>query len=376
MKITAVKVHFLKHALKHGIGVATGYYRARTTLIIKVETDEGICGWGEAPAFTEVRAILEQQYAPLLIGRDPLREGRNLWRELWGPNFGNGMALGGMDMALDDLRGKALGLPVAELYGGRLRDRVEVYVSAPARHIEGEDPAERHPQVAAEMVERGFRAIKIRIGGLPPRQEIPIIASVREAIGPDIKLMADGNGAYTLGSAIEVGRELERLGLYWFEEPLPQNTPEYAAYEVLRDKLDIPIAACEGLTSRGMFKEAIARRAMDIVQPDTNLVGGIGESLFIAEMARLWGIQCMPHCGIGGLSTAACAHLVSLLPDASWSRHTDPPLLELAGMVENPFRDDLLVTPLEISHGCVTVPRRPGLGVEVDEDRLRHYAQP
>jgi D-galactarolactone cycloisomerase len=167
---------------------------------------------------------------------------------------------------------------------------------------------------------------------------------------------------------------LERMGFYWFEEPLPQSTPDYSGYEALRDKLDIPIAAGEALTSRGMFKEAIVRRVMDIVQPDVCIAGGIGECLFVAELARQWGIQCMPHCWGSALGIVASAHLVSLLPDASWSRCTEAPLLEL-DRSENPLRDDLLVKPLEFRDGWVTLPTGPGLGVEVDEEKVRFYAK-
>jgi D-galactarolactone cycloisomerase len=196
---------------------------------------------------------------------------------------------------------------------------------------------------------------------------------VRQAVGPDVKLMADGNGAYSLGTAMKMGRELEQQDFYWFEEPLPQSTPGYAGYEVLTSKLDIPIAACEGLTCRAQFKEAISRRAMAIVQPDVCIAGGIGECLFVAEMARLWGIQCMPHCWAGGLVIAASVHFLSLLPDASWGRTTETPMLEL-DHVENPFREQLFTRSVEIKDGFATVPRIPGLGVEVDEERLNYYA--
>ena len=372
MKITSVKTFVLHHPLPRGIGPSTFYYRSRSTLIIKIETDQGLTGWGETSTFTGVRALIEEHHAPLLIGQDPLAH-RRLWRTLWGPNFGNGMALGGVDIALDDLRGKALKMPVAELYGGRLRDRVMVYASG-MNYIDGKDPAAEYPREAESLLAQGYRAMKMRIGGQPIRKDLEAIAAVRQAVGPDVRLMADGNGAYTLGSAMQMGRELEKLGYYWFEEPLPQSVPEYAGYEILTDKLDISIAACEGLTTRGMFKEAIARRAMDIVQPDVCLAGGIGECLFVAEMARLWGIQCMPHCWAGGLVIAATVHLLSLLPDASWARASEPPMLEL-DMVENPFRDDLLSTKLDIRDGFVTVPSGHGLGVEVDEERLAFYAK-
>jgi D-galactarolactone cycloisomerase len=115
-------------------------------LIIKIETDAGLSGWGETVAFSGIRDLIEQQYGAILIGRDPLAQ-RSLWRELWGQNFGNGMALGGVDIALDDLRGKALNVPVAQLYGGSLRPRVMAYASA-MNYIEGENPADYYPREA------------------------------------------------------------------------------------------------------------------------------------------------------------------------------------------------------------------------------------
>jgi len=373
MKITGVETFLLSHRLERPAGPSTYYYRTRQTLFIKLSTDAGVSGWGETAPFTGVRSLIHEQFAPLLIGRDPL-EHRKLWRELWGPNFGNGLAVGGVDIALDDLRGKALGVSVGALHGGPLRARVPVYVSS-VGYVEGVDAAESFPREAAEVEARGFGAMKLRIGGQSIARDVAAIEKVRDVLGPDRKLMADGNGSYTLGAAIRMGRELEGMGLAWFEEPLPQSVPDYTAYEVLTDKLDIPIAACEGLTARGMFKEAITRRAMDIVQPDVSLAGGIGECLFVAELARLWGIQCVPHVWAGGLVTVATAHLISLLPDASWSRAAETPMLEL-GIGENPFLETLFTRPLEFAGGCIVVPTGPGLGVEVDEDRMRSYVEP
>ncbi len=372
MKITAVKTFLLKHPMSRAAGPANFLYRMRTTLLVKLETDEGVSGWGETMAFTGVRNFIEEQYAPLLIGRNPV-EHRPIWRDLWGQNFGNAMAVGGVDIALDDLRGKALNLPVAELHGGRLRPRVQAYASA-MNYIEGEKPVEYYPKEATDLVAKGFRALKMRIGGQSIKDDLAAIKAVRQAVGPDIKLMADGNGAYTLGSAMKMGRALEEQEFYWFEEPLPQSTPGYAGYEVLTAKLDIPIAACEGLTSRAQFKEAVSRRAMAIVQPDVCIAGGITECLFVAEFARLWGIQCMPHCWAGGLVIAASAHLVSLLPDATWARGTEVPMVEV-DCVESPFREGFLAEPLDIRDGQITVPTKPGLGVVVDEEKVKFYAK-
>jgi D-galactarolactone cycloisomerase len=372
MKITAVKCYVLKHPMTRPAGPANFYFRVRTAVIIKIESDTGHTGWGETVGLPGLKSIIEEHYAPMLIGRDP-REHRSIWRELWGQNFGNGVALGGVDIALDDLRGKILGVPVAELYGGRLREKVPVYASA-MNYIEGLDPLDYYPREAEELLGQGFRAMKMRIGGQPIAKDLKAIEAVRNVVGPDVKLMADGNGAYSIGTAIEMGRQLERLKFYWFEEPLPQRTPDYAGYEVLTAKLDIPIAAGEGITARGGFKDAIVRRVMTIVQPDVALAGGINECLFVAELARLWGIQCMPHTWAGGIVNAASVHFLSLLPDASWGRTTETPMLEY-DRVENPFRDHLLVRSIEIKDGLATVPRAPGLGIEVDEERLDYFVK-
>jgi D-galactarolactone cycloisomerase len=372
MKITAVKTFLLEHPMQRATGPSNTYYRIRRTLLIKLETDAGLCGWGETAAFGGIRSLIDETYAPVLLGQDPLAH-RSLWRQLWGANFGNGMALGGIDIALDDLRGKALGISVAGLYGGRLRDRVLMYAST-MNYVEGEDPAVNNPREAAARVAQGFRALKMRLGGQSHERDLAAATAVRRTVGPDVMLMADGNGAYTLGTAIKMGRALEELDFAWWEEPLPQETPAYPAYEVLTASLDIPIAAGEALASRGEFREAISRRAMDIVQPDASLAGGIGECLFVAEMAALWGIPAMPHCWGGAIIVAATAHLVSLLPDASWSRATQEPMVEY-DLVENPFRDELLVRPLELKDGRISVPTGPGLGIEIDERVLQRYAK-
>jgi len=369
LRISGVETFLLEHQLPRAIGPSTAMYRKRTSLLVKISTDAGLVGWGETAPLGGVRGLIEKQLAPALIGQNPL-EHRKLWRRLWGPNFGNGLAVGAVDVALHDLRGKALGLSVADMYGGRLRDRVPAYASA-MNYTEGLEPEEQYPAEAADLTRRGFRAMKMRLGGLSIRRDRAAAAAAREAVGPDVKLMADGNGAYSMGTAIEMGRHLEDLGFYFFEEPLPQ-APRYAGYETLTAKLDIPIAAGEVLDSRGAAKDLIARHAMRIIQPDVSLCGGIAECLFVAEMSRLWGIRCNPHCWGGGLTIAATLQVLSLLPDASWARTTETPMLEF-DVYENPFREKLITEPSVLKDGFVDVPQGPGLGVEVDENVLRRY---
>jgi D-galactarolactone cycloisomerase len=344
-------------------------YPYRTTLLVRIETDEGLVGWGETAPIGAVQAMIERHLGPMLIGKDPLTH-RKLWRQMWGPNFGDALAVAGVDIALHDLWGKALGLPITDLYGGRLRESVPAYASA-MNYQEGLNAEEHYPIEAAKCVEQGFRALKMRLGGLPMKRDVAAATAVREAVGPEVRLMADGNGAYSLATAIKMGRALEALDFYWFEEPLPQ--PNHAGYEVLASTLDIAIAGGEGLGSREQFKNLIERRAVDIVQPDVSLCGGFAEALFVAEFARLWAVPCMPHCWGGAVIVAATVHLLALLPDASWARTTETPLLEM-DTAENPFRDELAGNQLHIGQdGLVAVPTAPGLGIEIDEAMVQQY---
>ncbi|HIK91693.1 MAG TPA: mandelate racemase/muconate lactonizing enzyme family protein, partial [Planctomycetes bacterium] len=244
LKITAVTTFKLLHKLKRpfGVSVSVPLSQTRSALMVKIETDAGIVGWGETAPVSGARGTIDDDLTPKLIGQNPLHY-RRLWRNLWGANFGNGLAVGAVDMALNDLRGKALGLPVADLFGGRVRDRVPVYGST-MNYVEGETPEELYPRQAAARVQEGFRALKMRLGRYSVAREAKVASAVREAVGPDVRLMVDGNAAYTLRSAVQMGRVLDELNFDFFEEPLPQS-PRYAGYAELRKKLPLPLAGGE-----------------------------------------------------------------------------------------------------------------------------------
>ena len=150
-------------------------------------------------------------------------------------------------------------------------------------------------------------------------------------------------------------------------------TPHYAGYEELRRKMPLPLAGGEVLDSRATGKALLTRGCFDIIQPDISLCGGLGEALFIAELAALSGVRCIPHCWGGDIVIAASAHLLSLLPQPHWGRPTDTPMLEI-DQGENPWRDGLAKEPLKIKNGYITVPTKPGLGIEIDERVVRKYA--
>ena len=372
LKISAVKTYLLRHKLKRpfGVSVSVPLDKTREALLVKIETDAGLVGWGETSPISGARGTIDDHLAPRLIGQNPL-EYRRLWRMMWGPNFGNALAVGALDMALNDLRGKALNMSVAELFGGRLRDRVPVYASA-MNYLAGLEPEDHFPQEATALVKQGYKSLKMRIGRYSVAREAKVAAAIREAVGPKIRLIADGNAAYTMATAVQMGHELHKLGFEAFEEPLPQS-PKYTGYAELRRKLPLSLAAGEAVDSRASAKELIDRRAMDIIQPDISLCGGIGEALFIAEMAALSGIRCLPHCWGGDIIIAATIQLLSLLPDPHWGFPTDTPMLEL-DQSENPWRNGLARQPFQVRGGYVNVPTKPGLGIEVDEGVVKKYA--
>jgi D-galactarolactone cycloisomerase len=369
--IKAVQTFLLRHTLTQpfGVSVSVPLDKTRETLLVRIESSDGHVGWGETAPLPGTKAAIDE-LGVSLIGQNPLHY-RRLWRSLWGANFGNALAVAGLDMALNDLRGRVLNLSVADLFGGRLRDKVPAYASA-MNYLEGVEPETHYPLEAATLVKQGFRALKMRIGRYPVAREAKLVAAVREVVGPNVLLMADGNAAYTMESAVRMGHVLDEHKFECFEEPLPQS-PKYAAYEELRNRLPLSLAAGEAVDGRASAKELIDRRAMDIIQPDVSLCGGFAEALFIAEMAALSGIRVIPHCWGADILIAATVQLLSILPDPHWGFPTDTPLLEL-DQSENPWRNGLAKGAFPLQDGMVQVPTGPGLGITVDEQMVKDFS--
>src|SRR5262249_2322140 len=231
LTITKVETFALEHRLPKAIGVSVfALSDLRSALLVKITTDSGLVGWGETADVGGTRGVIEDHLKPKLLGANPLQH-RQLWRELWGHAFGDGRAVGGVDIALHDLRGKALNLSVADLYGGRLKTSALAYAAA-MNYTEGLDPLDQYPEEAAGLVKKGYRAMKLRTGRFENRRDLAALAKVRETVGRDIRLLTDGNGAFTLPQAVKFGKELEKLDFYCFEEPLPEGQ-NYEGYDVL-----------------------------------------------------------------------------------------------------------------------------------------------
>lgn len=372
LTITKVETFALEHQLKQTFGPSVAQSNVRDALLVKISTDSGLVGWGETADVGGTHGIIEEHLKQVLLGKNPL-EHRKLWRQLWGANFGDGRAVAACDIALHDLRGKALGLSIAELYGGRQRDKVMGYAAA-MNYTIGSEPEQQYPAEAAALAKQGFGAMKIRTGRDGHRRDLAVLQKVREAVGPDVRLLTDGNGAFTLPQAVKFGKELERLDFYCFEEPLPQS-PNYAGYDELTKSLDIAVSGGEILDSRATARDHITRRSFDIIQPDVSLCGGVAEVLSICEMARLFGIQAVPHCYAGAIVIAATLQLNSLLPPHFQGfAGGDEPMQEF-DVYENPFRDVIVTKKFELKDGYFDVPTGPGLGIEIDESVVRRYVK-
>jgi D-galactarolactone cycloisomerase len=367
-RIASVETLHLAHPLEVPSGPGGVLNKERHLLLVRIATTDGVIGWGETSPLGGLVETIRDVVAPRLIGKDPLLVGRS-WRERWLEPFESGLVTGAVDTALHDLRGKLLGIPVHALYGGALRERVPVYASGLC-YLQDVHPRDQWVAEATGLAEHGYRAIKMRIGRYPPLEELPLVAAVREALPADVRLMVDAWGSYSLTTAIRVGRELERIGLDWYEEPLPQHG--YHGYEVLADALDIAVAGGEMLQHPAAFAELFDRRAVDIVQPDISLCGGIGDFLFVARLAALKGIRTMPHSWNGPVVEAASLHAASLLPDPTLLPGSEAPLLE-HDTTENRFVAGLLREPFELVDGAYAVPTAPGLGIELDEAALERF---
>jgi L-alanine-DL-glutamate epimerase-like enolase superfamily enzyme len=333
------------------------------TTFVKVVTDDGVVGWGEAlaPVAPDVVAtIVTQLLAPVLTGRDPLTGG-----VLWGTmydlmrergHYGGFMldAISACDIALWDLRGKILGVGVHALLGGAHLHRVPCYVSGLPKPTDAERAA-----LAADWQSRGFDAFKLAAGyGI--EADAASLGALRERLGASSTLLLDAHWVYTLDEAVTLGRRLEELGVAVFEAPL--NPEDLDGHVRLADALAVAVAIGETERTRFQFRPWLMRRGADLLQPDVGRTG-ISELVKIAHMAEAFNIPVAPHQSVGlGVCIAASIQAAAAIPNL-WMLEYQPPVFELA----NTF----LVEPLVCETGAFHLPPGPGLGVEIDEAKLR-----
>ena len=368
MTIEQVEVFTVHYAVEPLRSVSIAPIPVHDFVYCKLTDSDGAVGWGETYLIPGMAATIAE-LAAIVIGRAAV-DSRRLWAEVW-LGSEHTWAASAISIAIDDLRGRQLGVPAYALYGGAVRDRVRAY-GASTGYIEGVDPAESWPEETADHAARGFTATKFRIGRYPIPHEVAILERIA-ADHPTMTLMADGNAAYDISESIRVGRALDELGFRWLEEPMPQRGG-YAAYERVAAALDIALAGGEITQSRHAALETMRRGCFDIFQPEPVIIGGIGEAIWTGELARLHGLGCVPHTSGSIIGIAAGLHTLAVIPDASTSPATVTPFLEV-GTDPNPWRTELPTTDiLALEDGCVRIPTGPGLGVDIDETYLRRVA--
>ena len=350
MRITEIQT-FLMHA---GPPQAGGW-SARNWLFVKVHTDEGIYGVGEASGWPRVVETAIGDLTPLLVGEDPFHIER-LWQKMLAAMMGHGMtgivgsgAMTGIEMALWDIKGKALGTPVWNLLGGKMRERVRIYAHA------------HNSDRARELVDRGYTALKT--GGISTCGES--VRSMREEVGPDIDLMVDVHGPpwMTTRDAIALGHALEEFGLLFYEDPVPPENVEALAR--VADSVEIPIAAGGRHPAVHGVRELIEREIIDVVQPDTGRAGGLAQMKKIAALAEAHFIAMAPHDGsLGPVAEMAAVHLLATLPNFLILEH-------LADDV--PQRYEVMEGQPTIADSHIIVPDAPGLGVDLVEEAIAKY---
>ena len=373
MKITDVEAIVLRQpALNEGI--ADG---SQDDLVVRVHTDAGLVGIGEVDSAPEVvKAVIEAPASHaiasglrhVLIGQDPL-EIEQLWDSMYRATIYFGRrgvalhALSGIDIALWDIKGKALGKPVRELLGPVQRTRVRAYASTLMPDTEDEVV-----HSVSQLIDRyGFTAVKLGWGplGQDPDHDVRLAKAARKAAGDNIDVLIDAGLGYgkDANTAIRVARELEQLGIFWLEEPFLPD--ELDAYAKLADTVDINIAAGEEDTTLAGFRELAERGHVDVLQPDVTRCGGITELLRIAGYAQRHGKACVPHAWKSGIIKAASLHVNAVLSDAWFQEYC---------VANTPLNTGLTRQTFPLRDGFVEVPSTPGLGVDLDPDILERFA--
>ena len=375
MKIAEIRTYVLDAPLARPFAYSQGWFDRRPALLVEVVAAEGQSGWGECfgPMTRAVAGAIEF-LKPALIGEDALAT-EALWQAMYNRTRDHGQkgvaieALSGIDIALWDLKGKALGLPIHRLLGGPLRQRVQAYATGFYRT---RDPDQQGLLVAeAERhVADGFAAFKLKLG-FDVADDIRLCEAVRRRVGDNIAIMVDANHAYDATAAIRLGRAIETLDIGWFEEPVVPEDIE--GYLQVKSAIAIPIAGGEAEFTRWGFRRLLAERAVDVAQPDTCGVGGISECKKIVDMASAFGVRCVPHCWGTGVAVAAALQMLAVIPHTPPGLHPIEPLLEF-DRSEHPYRMAVLKTPIAPSGGWVEIPTGAGLGIEVDRAAVQRYS--
>jgi D-galactarolactone cycloisomerase len=370
MRITSIRAVPISYRVPEGHNVRLGIGRAvkRDAVLVKVETDQGITGWGEAhhgrcPG--GIAKLVDTTMSELVLGMDAL-DTVGVWQRVYrmqlashGMGYAAAMALSGIDLALWDIRGKAVGWPLYRLLGGASKP-IRAYAGGISL---GWQEPKSLAEEAAGYVAQGYRALKLRVGD-NPRADIARARAVRARLGDDIEILVDANTGYTLDDVRRVMPAFEELQIGWLEEPFPAY--DYRAYQAAAALGTVPLAAGENHFTRFEFTRLIEDRAVKFVQPDLSKTGGVTEAMRIAGMAYAWKLPFNPHTSATGINMTATINLLAAVDE--------PGYFEGDVARHNPFRDEVGGVPYKLdTDGCVRPSEKPGLGIEVDEAFVRAH---
>jgi L-alanine-DL-glutamate epimerase-like enolase superfamily enzyme len=370
MKITSITAVPISYRLPEGktVTMGIGSTTKRDAIIVRVQTDEGLTGYGEAHPGRSPGAIvslIQATLSPLLVGMEATdvvgvaQRVHRMQLSSHGVGSGAALALSGIDMALWDIRGKAANMPLYQLLGGT-RKRVPAYAGGIAL---GYQPKESLADEAAEYVERGYKALKLRIGD-NWRDDIARVTHVREKLGDSVDILTDANTAYTIADVRRVMPVLAEIRAGWLEEPFACN--DFASYrEAAQITKLVPIAAGENHYTRFEFAELLEAGAVKIWQPDLSKCGGITEGVRIAAIASAWRIPMNAHSSATTINHAATMHFLAAIDNAGY--------YEACVSKFNPFRDLFGDIAQVGADGCIQPPQGPGLGLEIDESIFAKY---
>ena len=385
MKITAIQSHVLQYDLPEELGYSQQYYARRTAHLVEVSTDEGITGWGECfgpgPIAIANKGIVEGVIAPMVQGMDPL-DRDVIWHKVYNLMRDHGQkgmpmqALSGVDIALWDIAGKVVGQPIHMLLGGQHRADVPVYGYGMMLKRESlADHIARFADEAAAILDKGFVATKMKTG-LGPSADVRLCEAVARAVEGKGRFMVDANHCYTTSDAFYVGRALDELGAYWFEEPVAPE--DLDGYRELRAGLKVNISGGEAEFGRWGWRAILENRGLDIAQPEVCALGGITEYQRVLALCHAHFTPVINHVWGSAIAVATNLQLLAAMPPLPGGLTPWEPMLEF-DTTHNLFRDDLLETALDIQgqvakqSGRVRIPDSPGLGVTPDREFIARY---
>ncbi len=386
MKISSIKSHVLRYELDKELGYSQQYYKHRTAHLVEIETDEGITGWGECFGPGNIalanKYIVEKVIQPLIIGEDPINK-EYIWHKVYNLLRDSGQkgmpiqALSGIDIALWDILAKKAKLPLYQLLGGKTNNKIPVYgYGMMLQKKSVEELCELFKKEANQIKEKNFKAMKMKVG-LGPKEDLKLVSAVREAIGNNFKLMVDANHAYNKNDALYVGKGLDEMEIYWFEEPVAPE--DYDGYKELKEKLKTNIAGGEAEFTKYGWNQLIKNNCIDIAQPEVCGLGGITEYLKVSALAQSNFIPIVNHVWGSALSVAVNLHLLTSLPDMPGGLFPAKSMLEFDTTEKNIFITELAEEKFSIfdqvknEDGFASPLENIGIGINPKKEFIKEY---